>query len=343
MKNLKYPILILLLCPLVAAAQVHDYSIEKDLVYATVDGQDLTMDIYIPETGKKKYPVLVIFHGGGWLINTKAIMDEMSMYMASHAEFVVCNVNYRLLVDKNNTVKMNQIVEDALGAVLWVQDNISEYNGDPEQVAVTGDSAGGHLAEMVLVVGEKLSSTGFDQEPLGFNPTYLPKGLTAEKLAKKGGVTVQAAVISYGAFDLYQASVNGFESADNFFWQMGGAEARSIFGGDITPENSPELYQMVSPFYILPGASNDPLPPQLFTVGTRDNTTTPASVKTYYTRVKEAGHPAQYWEYEDRPHAFLDSGSNEFLGTSFEKDAPEALDLMIDFLNGVFYPYEGKN
>jgi acetyl esterase/lipase len=325
-----------------AVGQIHDYSVEKNLAYATVDGHELTMDIYMPETGKKKYPVLVIFHGGGWLINNKSIMDEMSVYMASHAEYVVCNVNYRLLVDNNNTVKINQIVEDALGAVLWVQDNIDRYNGDPDQVAVTGDSAGGHLAEMVLVAGDKLSSTGFDYEPLGFNPTYMPKGMSSEKLAKKGGVEVQAAIISYGAFDLYQAALNGFESSSNFFWQMGGAEARSIFGGDITPQDSPEMYQLVSPYYILPGAGNKILPPQLFTVGSLDNTTTPESVEAYYTRVKESGHPAEYWEYADRPHAFLDSGSNEFLGTSFEEDAPEALDVMIDFLNGVFYSEEGN-
>jgi acetyl esterase/lipase len=246
-------------------------------------------------------------------------------------------------VDNNNTVKINQIVEDALGAVLWVQENISQYNGDPDQVAVTGDSAGGHLAEMVLVVKDKLSSTGFDHEPLGYNPTYLPKGMTAEKLAKKGGIKVQAAVISYGGFDLYQAALSGFESSNNFFWQMGGAEARSMFGGDITAENSPEMYQMVSPYYILPGANDEPLPPQLFTVGTRDNTTTPESIKAYYTRVIEAGHPAEYWEYEDKPHAYLDSGTNEFLGTSFEKDAPEALDVMIDFLNDIFHSDGKKN
>jgi hypothetical protein len=51
-----------------------------------------------------------------------------------------------------------------------------------------------------------------------------------------------------------------------------------------------------------------------------------------------AGQPAEYWEYAGRPHAFLDSGTNEFLGINFEKDAPEALDYMIKFLDKVFYP-----
>ena len=46
---------------------------------------------------------------------------------------------------------------------------------------------------------------------------------------------------------------------------------------------------------------------------------------------------AQYWEHEGRSHAFLDSGSNPILGVSFAADAPQALDVMISFLDDVFY------
>lgn len=58
---------------------------------------------------------------------------------------------------------------------------------------------------------------------------------------------------------------------------------------------------------------------------------------TLEEKVKEAGQKAKLWVYEGQPHAFLDSGSNEFLGTSFEDDAIKAIEKMIDFLNGVFY------
>ena len=63
---------------------------------------------------------------------------------------------------------------------------------------------------------------------------------------------------------------------------------------------------------------------------------TPASVEAYLKKLESAGHPAEYWEYEGRSHAFLDSGSNAILGTSFEADAPAALDVMIRFLDDVF-------
>ncbi|MCB0570793.1 MAG: alpha/beta hydrolase [Phaeodactylibacter sp.] len=315
----------------------HPYAVKKDVLWASPDGFGLTMDIYTPETSKKKYPVLVIFHGGGWLINNKSIMDEMAQYIAEHGEYVVCNVNYRLLVGQGNTVRMNQIVEDVFGAVLWIKENIGKYKGDKKKLAVTGDSAGGHLASMVVVMGNQLSTTGFEAEPLGFNPSYLPGGKRAEKIAKKKGLAVQAAIISYGAFDLYEACRNGFEAPSNIFWQLGGAAPRPIFGASYNMIDNPEYYKAVSPIYHIPDATERRLPPQLLTVGEKDNLTTPESVRHYMGKLQAAGQPVEYWEYEGRPHAFLDSGVNPYLGNSFEKDAPTALDRMLAFLNAVFY------
>ena len=88
------------------------YMIAKDVLWASPRGFDLTMDIYTPNSGKDSYPVVVIFHGGGWLIRNKSIMDQMSKYLVTNSEYVVCNVNYRLLADEGNTINLNQIIED---------------------------------------------------------------------------------------------------------------------------------------------------------------------------------------------------------------------------------------
>lgn len=310
----------------------HTFEIAKDVLWASPKGFDLTMDIYTPNTGKKSYPVIVIFHGGGWLINNKSIMKQSAEYLATHGEYVVCNVNYRLLGDLNNTVTVNEIVEDAFGAVLWVKSNIKKYKGNPKKVIVTGDSAGGHLAMMVAGQGHQLSSQGFDGAELGFNPTWLPQGKTAEDIAKANGLEVQGAMLSYGAFDIYNTAKGGFEKP-NFFWEMGNAEARGMLGKDYNYTDNPERYQKVSPIYNIPNAAERALPPLLFTVGSEDNTTTPASIENYIEKLKAAGHTnIQYWIHEGRPHAFLDSGSNEFLKIKFEDDAPPALNVMLDFL-----------
>ena len=67
---------------------------------------------------------MIIFHGGGWLINDNSIMDQMSQYLATNGKYVICNVNYRLLSDIENSVTLDEIVEDAFGAVIWIKNNI---------------------------------------------------------------------------------------------------------------------------------------------------------------------------------------------------------------------------
>lgn len=315
------------------------YSVEKDIVWASPQGFDLAMDIYTPKTGKRAYPVIVMFHGGGWLLNNKSIMNEAAEYLATHGDYVVANVDYRLLVDQQNTVTMNQIIEDAFGAVLWVKSNIDQYKGDPDKVIVTGDSAGGHLASSVLMMSDQLSSKGFSNGTDGFNPTWLPEGKSAEDIVRENGLNIQAAMISYGAFDIYAAAKGNFEQPGNMFWTMANAQPRGIFGPDISVTTHPEYYQKVSPVYNIPAASDRNLPPMLFTVGEKDTLTTPESIKSFIKKLQSAGHTGLiYWEYPGKPHAFLDSGKNDFLHTSFQNDAPKALDVMITFLNAIFYP-----
>jgi len=315
-----------------------NYTLAKDVVWASPDGFDLTMDIYTPNGGKDNYPVLLIFHGGGWLINDNSIMDQMSAYIASNSNYVVANVNYRLLVDIDNTVKINQIVEDVFGAVAWARHNIEQYQGDSNKLAVTGDSAGGHLSAMVVNMGHQLSSQPYSETSIGFKPSYLPPGKTAEQVASENGLAVQAAVLSYGAFDVYTSSRDGIESIRNPFWLMAGSLARGIFGDDYNADDNPNMYRGVSPLYHIPSAEERQLPPQLLTVGDQDSLVSPQSVKDYLAQLRAAGHSAEYWEYPGRGHAYLDSGSNLLLGNSFEQDAPQALDVIITFLDAVFYP-----
>jgi acetyl esterase len=239
---------------------------------------------------------------------------------------------------------MDEIVEDAFGAVLWIKENIVKYGGDPSRIAVTGDSAGGHLASMVITMGEKLSNTGFDSAPLGFLPSYLPEGKSAEEIVQSDGLEVQAAVISYGAFDIFHAVKDGnLEKPANFFWMMAGNTARPIFGSvdnkdSITVESHPDHYKMVSPIYNLEHADDKVYPPQFFHVGSNDITTSPESIKAYVDLLKTKGQSVEYWVHEGRPHAYLDSGTNPYLGITFEKDAPPAIDKIIMFLDSVFYP-----
>ena len=314
------------------------YNLVKDVLWASPDGFDLTMDIYTPLSGKSSYPVVVMFHGGGWLINDKSIMDQAAAFIATNSNYVVCNVNYRLLSDNDNTTTLNEIVDDAFGAVLWVKSNIAEYQGDSSRVVVTGDSAGAHLSAMIINRGDQLSSEMFSSSSLRFTPSYLPESKSAEQVAAENGLAVQAAVLSYGAYDLSETGISDFESMKNPFWWVSGSIARGLFGDDFNVVEHPLMYKAISPSQNIPQASERHFPPQLLTAGSEDPVVSPESVQAYVSMLRLAGHPATYWEYKGKSHAFLDSGSNVLLGSSFEADAPMALNVMIEFLDEVFYP-----
>ncbi len=325
--------LIILIYSVKVFAQPESYTLQKDVLFASPEGFDLTMDIYTPSTGKNAYPVVVIWHGGGWLINTNDIMDEMSQYLAEHGDFVVCNVNYRLLGDQNNTVTLDEIVEDVFGSLLWIKSNIAAFKGDPSQIAVTGDSAGGHLAAMVVSHGKMLESDGFDGPTFGYLPSWLPEGKSAEEIAAEGGLEVQAAIPSYGVFNMLMRAKSGFETAQNGFWEWGGASPRGLFGEAYSIDKNPEIYKAASPFHNVADTSDRKYPPMFFHVGSDDSTTPPEAIEAYVSKLRQAGQQVEYKVYEGKKHAYLDNGCNDYFQQCFADDAVPVLNDMIEFLN----------
>ena len=185
-------------------------------------------------------------------------------------------------------------------------------------------------------LGSNLSSSRYSQDNLAFQPSYLPAGTSAEQIAADDGLAVQAAILSYGVFDLSGRAGSGFESWKNPFWYFGGALPRGVFGSDYNVQSHPELYHGVSPTQHT-CCNRASAAAATATVGSEDAVTTPASVQDYQAALIAAGQSARYWEHEGRGHAFLDSGSNSLLGVSFADNAPQALDVMLKFLNDVFY------
>jgi len=94
-----------------------------------------------------------------------------------------------------------------------------------------------------------------------------------------------------------------------------------------------EMYKAVSPVYNVPRAFERVLPPHLCLVGSQDVLISTASIKEYISLLESKGQVSEYWEHKGRNHAFLDSKKNDFLGTEFRKDAPAAIDRMIELIN----------
>lgn len=313
----------------------------NDIIWSTPKGFDLTLDIARPKNTEHKMPVVIIFHGGGWLLNSKSIMSDLAEEIARRANVMTVNVNYRLLSDLNNTTTVDEIIEDAMGAVLWVQDHISEYGGDPERIAVTGDSAGGHLAAMVTLAGTHLSNSGFSQPPLKFKPTYLPKGVSAEEIAKSNRLVVQAAILSYAGFDMFEVAARGFETEKNAFWAYANTKPRGLFGDSITIEQHPEHYKAVSPNHYLIDAATHRLPPIFLHVGENDPVTPAASAQAFTEQLVKLGHNATLKVYKNRAHGYLDSDCNDYNNGCFKELSEPAVTDMVSFIKSVFQASAG--
>lgn len=102
------------------------------------------MDIYKP-AGAGPHPAMIVIHGGGWTGGQKSGMVAQWVRRYLEKGFVVANVEYRLAA----VATAPAAVEDALKAANFFLDHAKEYGADPKRVAVTGGSAGGHLALMV--------------------------------------------------------------------------------------------------------------------------------------------------------------------------------------------------
>ncbi|HEY2202997.1 MAG TPA: alpha/beta hydrolase [Pseudonocardia sp.] len=107
-------------------------------------GGDLPVRIYTP-AGSRPLPVLVYFHGGGWVLGGPGVVDGPCTLLANRAHAVVVSVDYRLAPEH----PFPAAVEDAWAAVRWVADNAALLGADPERIAVGGDSAGATLATAV--------------------------------------------------------------------------------------------------------------------------------------------------------------------------------------------------
>lgn len=95
-----------------------------------------------------KLPVLVWFHGGGFVIGSVAQSDADCRHLATLASIAVVSVDYRLAPDHPYPAAP----DDCFAAVSWVAENAGEIGVDPARLAVGGDSAGGNLAAVVSIM-----------------------------------------------------------------------------------------------------------------------------------------------------------------------------------------------
>jgi acetyl esterase len=107
---------------------------------------ELPVRVYTPE-GEPPFPIVVWFHGGGWVVGTLDTYDPLCRALAAAVPAVVVSVGYRLAPEH----PWPAAVEDAYAATLWASRNAAGLGGAQDRLAVAGDSAGGNLAAVVAL------------------------------------------------------------------------------------------------------------------------------------------------------------------------------------------------
>lgn len=112
-----------------------------DLPYLDDGNMMHLLDVYRPFDAKGKLPVIIDIHGGGWMYGNKELNKNYCMNLSTLG-FVVFNINYRLVPETT----VDGQLRDVSSAIKWIGENCENYDGDIENIFLTGDSAGGQLA-----------------------------------------------------------------------------------------------------------------------------------------------------------------------------------------------------
>lgn len=249
--------------------------VEKNVLYDTIDGQKLLLDVALPK-GDGPHPCVVIFHGGAWRGGSRkdvSVGDKSKdgKYLPSILEavaargYVAVAPSYRLAPKYQFPAQ----IQDARAAIRFVRANAKEYGIDPNKIAAAGFSAGGHLA-LLLGLADKVD--GWDA------------GANTDQSSK-----VQCVVDFFGPADLnlYSASEAVVD-----------AYMVPVFGKAC--KTDPEVFKKASPVTYVTKAS----PPVLILHGTFDFIVPIIHSENLEKKLKDAGVTAEFITVRGEGHGW---------------------------------------
>lgn len=227
-------------------------------------GGDLPIRIYWPE-GEGLRPIIVYFHGGGYVMGDLDTQDMIARAFCAWAEAIVISVDYRLAPEH----RFPAGIDDAEAALLWAAEHGAEIGGDTSRLALAGDSAGGNIATALSL-----------------------------RLRDKGGPAVKAVVNIYGSANHpSSATPSSIEFADGpilrsddilWFWEQ-----------YLTDPETEQHHQEASP---LRAESLAGLPP--FFVGTAEYDPSRDDSENFAARLAKEGGDVTLKRYAGMVHGF---------------------------------------
>lgn len=276
-------------------------NLKSDIVYKTTAQGDLYLDLYYPDSGQSgPHPLVVYTHGGGWAAGNKNLGGMGPVVRGlTDKDFAVVSVNYRLC-KSGGTICMKDCVIDCKDAVRYLAKNHVELNLDTDQVFTFGDSAGGHLCQMLL-----LSS---------------PQSFPGAKELADYSFKMIAGVSWYGPCDFEKTDLFNHDDRKKFRDRFG---AR-ILKPDSKPEEKLALYREMSPINYLQKNS----PPLLMIQGDGD-TTIPVKHAYYMKKKADAIHaPVEIMIIKNAGHNWRKADGS----TPIEPTRKEVIQRTVDFI-----------
>lgn len=251
--------------------RLHDHArVERlrDIAYGPA-GRRNRLDVYRPRDAQRGCPVLLQVHGGAWVFGRKDNQGLPLMNEMSRQGWVCVALNYRL---SPKATFPDHLVDCKL-AIRWIRENIAEYGGDPAFIAVTGGSAGGHLAALVA-----LSANDPEYQP-GFEDV---------------DTSVVAAVPFYGAYDFLEH--NGVKVA---------AASKPSFVEKLvmksSPTGEPRDWERASPIRCVHADA----PPFFVLHGSHDSLVWVEGGRSFVAALRQVSRrPVAYAEFPGAHHAF---------------------------------------
>ena len=246
---------------------------ELNIPYADTDNPRQRLDLYLPKNpNSNKLPVIVFFHGGGWMKGDKFEEAGRLMPFLRAGQYASVLADYRL----SGEAQWPAQIYDSKAVIRWVRANASRYGLDADHIGVWGESAGAHLVLMLGVSGDVPELEG-DIGPY--------KGVSSK---------VAAVVNFYGPSD-FLAMIGPPGDIDS---TKSGAPMAKLLGGSL--HENPEKAKTASPITYV----NTNEPPVLTVHGTKDQTVPYDQAVRLDATLREAGVASYFITVKDGRHGF---------------------------------------
>jgi len=298
----------------VKTSLVENINETHDVVYAKPGMKALKYDVFAPRKAKN-LPCIIIIHGGGWSSNNEDIMRGLARELVKGNRYVVFSIDYRWVNKLDGDAKptyMHQLIEDVFGAIAHIQEHAAQYGGDPTRIAVTGDSAGGHLSEAAATLSPMIGDGGFGLKNgvYEYLPTYMPAGKSVEQVRSGIMNSIKAVAPSYGPSEA--------------------SEFRKF-----VEQTDPSYWNAISPIRHVPNVTERALP-HFIVRGTEDPVITHEVVQRYVDALHHAGQTVNYIQVQGAGHAFFDWKPDATTRATFEKYGVKYAGQMRSFFDAVF-------